>query len=276
MQTQEEIKTLKKAGRPLGSKDKKKRKRRSDLKKKPKKKPKRIRCFGYDEARLILSKENLTSVGMYEKWWALHTPSRLPKRPDRAYKKVWKGWGHFLGYYNPFPGERKKYASYQDAKTYAHRFNLKNKDEWFTLCREQGKPNYIPNRPDVVYRTRKEWMGWKDFLGSSFIAKLDNVKSKNGYLYIAVEKTMPNNIYYIKKTTEHPGGFKRFCIENSLKIGIIYQIPEFETESTYKNIISKYTIDYSYRYGDNFYLVPNINELTSELSNIYRRFIDPY
>ena len=46
------------------------------------------RHLEFEEARLFVRSQQLSSVGQYKKWWDLNKPTNVPKCPDRAYKKI--------------------------------------------------------------------------------------------------------------------------------------------------------------------------------------------
>ena len=63
-------------------------------------------CFSYQEAAQIAQSEGITSAKEYAKWWKFNLPSRMPKRPDAAYRSQGFSWLYFLGGNNTFPMAR--------------------------------------------------------------------------------------------------------------------------------------------------------------------------
>ena len=63
--------------------------------------------------------------------------------------------------------------SYEEARTFVHKLNLKNSTEWSEYCLGKfpdkiAKLETISNRPEITYK-EKGWTGWDDWLGSSYI-----------------------------------------------------------------------------------------------------------
>lgn len=85
----------------------------------------------FERARQIVKVLNLRTIREYDEWYAKNKPSYLPKRPDRAYKKVYKGWVHFsqkdtksalkkfekMKYFSDLQKKRSKEALKEVAKT---------------------------------------------------------------------------------------------------------------------------------------------------------------
>lgn len=144
-------------------------------------------CMPFEDAVALVRQENIQSFRDYLKWYEFHAPARIPKRPDRAYHKEWKGWGYYLGNYNDaFPKyRRKKFRPYEDAKTYAHHLGFTSVTQWHAFCKTGEKPDDIPARPDIHYKKTGEWFTWTDFLGTRINHRLDHVQERQQYFYIA-------------------------------------------------------------------------------------------
>jgi len=94
-------------------------------------------------------------------------PKTIPRSPNKVYGKKWKGWTDFLGT-KPQLGKDIKKWSFVKARAYIQNLGIKNKADWllYTKGRLPGydlKPIQIPSYPRIPYK--KEWKGWKDFLG---------------------------------------------------------------------------------------------------------------
>jgi hypothetical protein len=91
-------------------------------------------------------------------------PRRFPRIPDEYFirKGTWKGWGDFLGY--PEHKKSRYYLNYRDASRTVREFAIRNSKEYL---RWKDRPANLPSRPEYFY---KEWIGWKDFLGSGYQA----------------------------------------------------------------------------------------------------------
>lgn len=156
-------------------------------KKKKRGKPGRPKiCMPFEEAVELVRKENIQSYRDYVRWYGYHAPARIPKRPDRAYAKEWKGWGYYLGNYNePVPiYKRKKFRKYEDAKTYAHHLGFTSVTQWHAFCKSGDKPDDIPARPDIHYKKTGDWFTWTDFLGTRINHRIEHAQSRKQYFYI--------------------------------------------------------------------------------------------
>lgn len=215
--------------------------------------------YEFHDAVEIVRKENIKSAHQYSHWWKLHTPSKLPKRPDRAYKKEWKGWGYFLGNYNDFPFVRQKYRSYEDAREYAHSLNLKTVSDWHKFAKSDKKPKDIPSRPDVVYQRGNKWHTWTDFLGNKIDIKVMQSKVKQKYFFIAKHPDTPNNVFYFGITTSKENLRK----DNSFKV---YKLYDYYDEFNWREVVEKYSSSQYDYLRNNEYLVKDVGGLLSELS----------
>ena len=91
-------------------------------------------------------------------------PADIPASPEKVYKnKGWNGWGDFLGTGNIAVYNR-TFLSFQDAREFVRRLNLKNSDDWQLYCKSGKKPNDIPSSPKYLYKN--EYLGIKDWLGT--------------------------------------------------------------------------------------------------------------
>ena len=65
--------------------------------------------------------------------------------------------------------KKKTYRSFEEARKYVHKLELKNRDEWSVFCKSGEKPDDIPNHPAGVYKN-KGWKNLGDWLGTGYIA----------------------------------------------------------------------------------------------------------
>lgn len=100
-------------------------------------------------------------------------PDDIPANPQQIYKnKGWKSLGDWLG--NAFIAySKREYLSYEEARTFVHKLELKNSTEWYEYCLgtlpgRTTKPKTISNRPEITYK-EKGWIGWDDWLGLSYV-----------------------------------------------------------------------------------------------------------
>ena len=99
----------------------------------------------------------------------------MPTNPNVVYKnKGWISWNDWLGTKKGFNGE---YLSYEDAKLYIKKFNLKSQTEWKAFVKSNNKPHNIPSNPNSVY-LNSGWKGFGDWLGTGIIANF-NRKYRN-------------------------------------------------------------------------------------------------
>lgn len=66
------------------------------------------------------------------------------------------------------------YRSFKTARTFVHKLQLKNKQEWSDWINSGAKPDDIPSNPNTVYKD-KGWIGWGDWLGTGVIANQNRV-----------------------------------------------------------------------------------------------------
>jgi len=225
----------------------------------PKKQGRPRTNYEFEEAVDVIRKENIKSARQYGHWWNLHTPAKLPKRPDRAYEKDWKGWGYFLGNYNEFPFIKKKYRSYEDAREFAQGLNLTSVTQWHEFSKSGKKPEDIPSRPDVVYQRNQKWHTWSEFLGTRIEIKLKQNKVKRKYFFIAKYPNTPNNVFYFGITTSKENLRK----DNDFKV---YRLYDYYDQFDWREVVEKYSSPY-YDYGrNNEYVVKDMGGLLSEIS----------
>jgi len=100
-------------------------------------------------------------------------PKDIPLDPSRRYKKEgWLGWGDWLGTGN-IAKYLIKYRSFEEAKKFAIRLNLKSQKEWELWRKNGGKlPADIPANPNLTY-AEKGWIGWPDFLNTGVSPRAD-------------------------------------------------------------------------------------------------------
>ncbi len=94
-------------------------------------------------------------------------PGDIPRNPDYVYKKVWKGWGDWLGTGRLSPKDR-TFRPFHQAREYVHKLGLKNKEEWSEYSKSRNRPADVPSLPPRTYK--KYWKGWGDWLGTGYIA----------------------------------------------------------------------------------------------------------
>lgn len=245
---------------------------KSDKKKKSKKKRPRGRprhSFDFETAREIVRNECLSSKEQYRKWWIANKPARIPKAPERAYKKEFLGWNDFLGNDNKFNFYVRHYKPFATAKAYIHTLGLKDVNDWKKYVRSGKKPKDIPSRPDITYRKRrlkedKEtdiWVSWDDWLGTKLIDKIQRKMSSIEVIVISkpTERGIPSNVFrinYINGTKES-----------------ILALLEDNNIQPIKTYMNAYNYDWKQFISNNcpifqgmktYFIVPNIHEVFFE------------
>lgn len=219
--------------------------------------------FEFEEAVRRVRQENLQSVSDYHRWYALHTPAKLPKRPDRAYEKEWKGWGYFLGVYNEMPyvgTPRTPFRPYEDAKAYARKLGFTSVEQWFDLCREGKKPKDIPARPDVYYNKTGDWYTWTEFLGTRIHHRIQYAQDAKKYLYIGRYKDVPfPNVYVFGIDTS------LYNLKEDTDFQLL-KVYEFDVDYDWKSVVDRLGEPFYDKGRANEYLIKNPGELFNEIS----------
>jgi len=218
-------------------------------------------CMPFEEAVKIVRAENIQSFRDYQLWWTFHAPARLPKRPDRAYHKEWKGWGYYLGNWNePVPRYPvKRFRPYEDAKAFAHKLRFRSVTEWHAYAKSGKKPDDIPARPDVHYRKAGDWITWSDFLGTKISHKLKELQ-KQKYLYVG---RLPNDsridVFSIGVTTSPYNLIK----DEEIRLVKLYELdPDFD----WVQFVEKHSKPFLDRNRENERILHNVGNFISEIS----------
>ena len=116
----------------------------------------------FNTAKKIVQKEKLKSVKEWSHYSKNKRPNNIPGNPPKKYKDQWKGWDDFLGTGKISPNNR-NFVSFDEAKKYAKKNNIKSQIEWSRIGKNGLRPNNIPGNPSKKYKD--QWKGWDDFLG---------------------------------------------------------------------------------------------------------------
>lgn len=259
-----------------------KKKMRARIKSKivPRKKGKQRTCFEYAVARQIVRSEGISSGIQYARWFQMNQPKRMPKRPDRAYKAQWKGWGDFLGVYNTFTGRpgdktngRWKYRSFKEARAFALSLNFERRQDWFDYARSGLCPSDIPHRPDIVYgkdsKRKDYWLSWKDFLGYGLKSPIDKISDAIPVIYFAKRRGGVNNVYIVNVIPGGKAGLEDHLPKiNATLICAYYVDLKFDHNSKIISTLSQYP------YGMiDEYIVPNIYDIMDLLGDNLERVV---
>jgi exonuclease I len=96
-------------------------------------------------------------------------PEDIPAAPQSTYNQVgWKGFGDWLGS-GYVATNLREYKSFEEARDFVHKLNLKSLKEWKEYCKSGHKPEDIPANPNRTYN-QDGWNTWGDWIGSSIVA----------------------------------------------------------------------------------------------------------
>jgi len=112
--------------------------------------------LSYEETREFVSKLNIKSqTEWFQYSKSENKPDNIPADPYSAYKKKgWISWSEFLNK-GLKDSKNRKYMSYQEAREFISKLNLKSQTEWFQYCKSGNKPHNIPFNPQVFYKLKK-------------------------------------------------------------------------------------------------------------------------
>ena len=121
----------------------------------------------YKEAKDYVQKLKIKTAREWKK--RKDIPYNVPLTPDTFYRASgdWVSWGNFLGVKDEIASSKIVYASYLEAKKFAHSLKLKNVSEWNK--NKYRFPVNIPKIPKTFYELRGEWEGWGKFLNINII-----------------------------------------------------------------------------------------------------------
>jgi superfamily II DNA or RNA helicase len=130
----------------------------------------------FEGAKKFVQKLKLSSTKEWNKYCKGQIPNLplkpidIPSNPRGVYKnKGWKGMGDFLGT-GKIATHLREYKSYDKAKLFVHKLNLKSQKEWRKYCKGEFPnlaqlPDDIPASPHKTYKD-KGWRGISDWLGT--------------------------------------------------------------------------------------------------------------
>ena len=125
----------------------------------------------FNEARDFVRTLNLKGQADYQNYSKSgKKPIDIPASPAKTYKSEWKGYGDYLGTGNIAPKD-KVYRSFNEAREFAKKLNLKDIADWQNYCNSGKKPEDIPAYPITTYK--EQWEGFGDFLGNGNISNKD-------------------------------------------------------------------------------------------------------
>jgi hypothetical protein len=161
-------------------------------------------------------------------------PNNIPLRPDMFYRASgdWISWGNFLGVKDEIASSKIVYASYLEAKNFAHNLKLKYKSDWNK--NKYRLPNNIPKIPDVFYEFRGEWEGWEKFLNINIIkgkisstSRNPTMKSYEEVSKYAQEKNLKNVVDWEVNKKNLPSGIPKDPRQYFTRLKQWYGWPKF-------------------------------------------------
>lgn len=229
--------------------------------------------YSFDEARAFIRAEGVQSVHQYKKWWAFNRPSRMPKRPDRAYQTQWTSWAHFLSSENAFPFIKSRFLPFEQARSAMHALGFKSYEEYRQSMRDRDD-NYdkqvkwgIPLRPDMFYQKHRKWTTWRDFLGYDMTSRLAVKTESPPILAIMKHPRMPNGVYRFQRVSGGIVVLQHILSGNGMSLITAYEthrdfaIASFVNSRTQPSALGD-EID---RYA------ANVNTMIFELDNLFSR-----
>eukprot|EP00949_MAST-11_sp_MAST-11-sp1_P004724 g4724.t1 len=74
----------------------------------------------------------------------------------------------------------KKWRAWKDARAFAQELKIVTQQEWFAWAKTDAKPKDIPCNPNRIY---KDWLSWKDWLGTEPGARARKMKRRDPNSY---------------------------------------------------------------------------------------------
>ena len=104
------------------------------------------------EARKIVRKLKLNTQEDWTNYCKKKSfPKNIPKKPDGFYKNEgWISYGDWLGT-GRVASHMRKYKSYEDAREFVRKLNLKTTNEWNDYIKKNKIPHDIPKNPSATY-----------------------------------------------------------------------------------------------------------------------------
>jgi hypothetical protein len=120
----------------------------------------------FEEAREFVRSLKLKN----QKEWQIYArtderPKQVPSSPEKVYKKVWEGYGDWLGT-KSISNIKKEFLDFATAKNVISKFNLSSAKDFRKLIKTKKIEENIPSSPERTYK-EKGWIDWADFLGKS-------------------------------------------------------------------------------------------------------------
>jgi hypothetical protein len=131
--------------------------------------------MSFEKARHFIRKLGLITIEEFRTYSkSSKCPENIPKNPDKSYQNDgWVNWGDWLGTGRVANADI-EFKSFEEAKKFVHKLNLKTTKEWQDYCKSGDKPSDIPSVPSGTYK-KEGWKGMGDWLGTGRIADKDKI-----------------------------------------------------------------------------------------------------
>jgi hypothetical protein len=175
---------------------------------------KTIFSLSYDELKSIIKRKYpfiKTRAEYCSFFKGEEKPNEIPYDPYQLYIKngTWVSWGDFLDTKSVSPVKlSNKYLLYNEAKKWVNNNlpDIKSAYDWVEYNKNNILPEFIPKKPDRVYKKELGYFRFKDFLNSNNIKKRNNI---NKYLtYEEAKEYIKNNFNNIKSVTDWRNTYK--------------------------------------------------------------------
>jgi hypothetical protein len=125
----------------------------------------------FESAREFVRSLNLKNQKEWQEYSISgNKPEDIPSRPERTYKKEFKGYGDWLGT-GIVSNQLKQYRPFLEAREFVRSLGFKSQKEWIEYTKSGNKPNDVPSFPNQVYKN-KGWKSVGDFLGTGVVASI--------------------------------------------------------------------------------------------------------
>ena len=127
------------------------------------------RFMSFSKAKIFIRNQDIQTSAEFNKWKREgKRPEDFPSKPHRTYKEEWTDWNDFLGIGNMAPRRKKRFMSFNKAKTFIRNKGFTSKEKFEQWRKSSERPKDFPSNPNIIYK--EKWTSWGDFLGTGNIA----------------------------------------------------------------------------------------------------------
>jgi len=149
---------------------------------------------------------------------------------------------------------KKKFRSFEEAKTFVQSLHLNSKKEWDEYCRDGRRPIDIPSSAHNIYKD-KGWESWGNFLGSDTVCS----NKKTFRPYEKAKKFV--NTLNLKNIKE----WREYCKSGNR--------PEFIPSSPHLTYKNKGWVSYAYWLGTKKISLTDLLKSKKDESMIFKRLL---